>query len=193
MLWLFSVLAFNALILAIANAADHLPLHAPWAAARPHFWPVLTLRFFYLLALAGLFWLLTANAASPWAWLASALLSALAGLLLNLSTRAILLDPHPLSALRALLGQPWPLFKVWIGSQVLSMLTLLSFLLMILVLEVITLIVFYAFGSHLEDPYYGLLLVVLGVFVAIPTFFFVAVAGAFINSYWTLAYLRLRP
>jgi hypothetical protein len=189
LLWLFSALAFNVLILTAARGAPS--TRAPWAAALPYFWPMLALRFFYLVLLILLFWLLVL-ATSPWIWATLALIGTLGGFFFNLASRALLLDARPLAALRFLLAhRPWSLFKVWIGSQVLSLLTLFGFLLLLLVLEIVAIVIFY-FGSHAPDPYYALLLVGLGLLVALPVLAFVALSGAFLNSYWTLAYLRLR-
>jgi hypothetical protein len=190
--WLFSALAIAALILTTARLVRHQSTHAPWLAALPYFWPLLTLRLLYLLTLALLLLLISRFASLPLVWIGVALAGATAGLLLNLAARALLLDPHPGLALRGLFARPWPLFKVWIGAQVLSLLILLSFLFLILLLEIIALVVLFAI-SQVPDPFFGLILLATGILVALPLLAFLAFAGAFVNSYWTSAYLTLRP
>lgn len=192
-LWLLSALALAALVLTIARLSRSQPSVSPWLGALPYFWPLLALRFTYLVLLAFALFLLAFFASLPLAWLAAILLVALAGLLLNLATRALLLDPHPVFAFRSLFARhPWPLFKVWAGSQLLSLLVLFCFLLLVLFLEIFALVLFYLVGTHLPDPYFQLSLLVTGLLIALPLLAFVALAGTFMNSYWTLAYLRLR-
>jgi hypothetical protein len=190
--WLFSALAFNALVIIIARLSQSQPTAGHWSAALPHFWSILTLRLTYLLTLGLLLALLTIFAEQPLVWLAVTLVAGLAGILLNLASRAILLDSSPWASLGFLLAhRRWSLFKVWIGSEILSLLILLALLILILCLEVVALIVFLIF-AHLPDPYYSLMLVGVGLLVSLPVVTFLASAGAFVNSYWTLAYLRLR-
>jgi hypothetical protein len=190
--WLFSALAIAALILTTARTARAQSITHPWGAARAYFWPMLGLRALYLLALALLLFLLSFFAALPLVWLAVALAGAALGLSLNFVSRALILEAQPRAALAFLLTRRrWGLFKAWIGSQLLSLLILLGFLLLVLSLEIIALVLLYFF-SHAPDPYFTLLLLASGLFVALPLVAFIAFAGAFINTYWTCAYLRLR-
>lgn len=191
-LWLFSALAFAVLVVTSARALRHQGTAGGWSAAWPWFWPMLGLRLIYLLGLALLTALLTLFPSSPLAWVGVSLATTVSGLLLNLATRALVLEAQPWSALRSVLAhRTWRLVRAWIGSQIMAMLILTAFLSLVLILEIIAFLVFYA-TSQAPDPYFVVVEVLLGICVALPLLGFSALAGALVNSYWTAAWLRLR-